>query len=100
MISIKEIRKDPTFIQERLALKSDAVNLDEILKLDEESREYQTQINDLRAERNSASESIGLAKKSGENVNDAIQKMRDLGDHLKKIELKLHDVDFVLNTLN
>ncbi|MBT3518793.1 MAG: serine--tRNA ligase [Candidatus Marinimicrobia bacterium] len=99
MISIKEIRKDPTFIQERLALKSDAVNLDEILKLDEESREYQTQINDLRAERNSASESIGLAKKSGENVNDAIQKMRDLGDHLKKIELKLHDVDFVLNTL-
>lgn len=99
MISIKEIRKDPTFIQERLALKSDAVYLDEILKLDEESREYQTQINDLRAERNSASESIGLAKKSGENVNDAIQKMRDLGDHLKKIELKLHDVDFVLNTL-
>ena len=99
MISIKEIRKDPTFIQERLALKSDAVNLDEILKLDEESREYQTQINDLRAERNSASESIGLAKKSGENVNDAIQKMRNLGDHLKKIELKLHDVDFVLNTL-
>ena len=99
MLSLKEIRKNPDIIKEKLALKSDVVDIESILKLDENSRELQTKINDLRAERNSVSESIGLAKKSGKDASVAIQNMRKLGDYLKEIEIQLNQVDEELNTL-
>ena len=99
MISIKELRQDPESFQTRLKLKGEIIDLKSILDADEKIRAIKTQVNDLRAERNSASESIGLAKKSGEDASEAINKTRDLGDHLKKIESELHQKESSLNSL-
>ena len=63
MISIKELRQDPDSFKDRLALKGEPIDLKSILSADRALRALKTQVNDLRADRNNASEFIGLAKK-------------------------------------
>ena len=97
MISIKDLRKQPELYKKMLALKNDHADVDQLLLLDKTFRRLQTDVNHLRAERNSASESIGLAKKAGQDASDAIKQTRELGDRLKEIENKLHQTDEELN---
>tara|TARA_B100000809_G_C15106010_1_gene518784 strand:+ start:530 stop:1798 length:1269 start_codon:yes stop_codon:yes gene_type:complete len=99
MISLRKLRKTAKSFKEKLALKHDETNVDQILLLDEKTRELKTKSNDLRAERNSASEAIGEAKKAGHDASDAIKKTRELGDHLKELEQALKEVEHQLNSL-
>ena len=97
MISIKDLRKQPELYKKMLALKSDNADVDQLLLLDKTFRKLQTEVDLLRAERNSASEAIGLAKKEGQDASDAIKQTRDLGDRLKEIEDRLHHTGEELN---
>ena len=99
MISIRDLRKRPELFKKLLALKSDDADVDQLLVLDEASRKLQTEVNHLRAKRNSASEAIGLAKKAGKDASDAIKQTRKLGDRLKEIESKFQEIDKKLNDL-
>ena len=99
MISIKKLRKNKDSFLEKLALKQDNTDLDLILSLDEKLRELKTSSSQMRAERNSASEAIGQAKKAGEDATEAINNMRVLGENLKKLENDLHDVSDQMNEL-
>ena len=99
MISIKKLRKNKDSFKEKLALKQDNTDLDLILSLDEKLRELKTSSSQMRAERNSASEAIGQAKKAGEDATEAINNMRVLGENLKKLENDLHDVSDQMNEL-
>ena len=97
MISIKDLRKQPELYKKMLALKSDHADVDQLLLLDKTFRSLQTEVDHLRAERNRASDAIGLAKKAGQNASDAIKQTRELGDRLKEIEDRLHLTDEELN---
>ena len=99
MISIKKLRKNKDSFLEKLALKQDNTDLDLILSLDQKLRELKTSSSQMRAERNSASEAIGQAKKAGEDATEAINNMRVLGENLKKLENDLHDVSDQMNEL-
>ena len=72
MLSLTRIRNNPDLIKAGLEAKNESINLDEILKLDEKNRDNIHQLNELRAERNRASEEIAGAKRAGKNSDDAI----------------------------
>ena len=88
MISVDLIRKQTDLVQEKLTCKGENISLDNLLKLDGEYREHLSKANDLRAERNKASEDIAKAKRVGENANEAISAMRSVGDEIKSLEEK------------
>lgn len=90
MISIKAIRENPINIKERLRSKNDNTDIDYILDLDSKLRNLKTKSNDLRSERNSASQKIATAKSAGKNSTKIINETRILGDHLKKVENELN----------
>jgi seryl-tRNA synthetase len=90
MISIKAIRENPINIKERLRSKNDNTDIDYILDLDSKVRDLKTKSNDLRSERNSASQKIATAKSAGKNSTKIINETRILGDHLKKVENELN----------
>ena len=77
MISIKKLRKNKESFQEKLALKQDNSDMGLILSLDEKLRELKTISSEMRAERNSASEAIGQAKKTGLDAKEICH----IGDH-------------------
>ena len=99
MISLSIIREHPDIVMDGIKKKSSAVTVSEIIDLDEKNRELQHQINEMRAERNRASEAIGISKNQGENADEAIASMRALGDKLKSKESISRKVQTALNAL-
>ena len=86
MLDLRLIRRDPEGVREALARRRAADGLDELLELDRRHRELLPQVEGLRAERNAASDRIGAAKRSGEDADEAIARMRDVAARIKELE--------------
>ena len=88
MLSIDIIRNNPKEVEQGLARKGEKLLISEIIKLDELYRSDLAQANEMRAERNVASDKIARAKKLGENSDKAINAMRKLSQQIKVLEEK------------
>ena len=88
MLSIDIIRNNPKEVEKGLARKGEKLLISEIIKLDESYRSDLAQANEMRAERNVASDKIARAKKLGENSDKAISAMRELSQQIKVLEEK------------
>ncbi len=93
MLSISRIRENPDAVQQAIAAKGEQINLKNLLELDRQHRAIQTEVNDLRAERNRVSEKIAATKRSGGDDKEAIAAMRDVGDKIKALEEKSAGID-------
>ena len=100
MISLKILRNETELCKRLIASKQGEVDLDHVLSLDKKLRQLKTISNEMRAERNSASEAIGKLKKEGEDASDSIKKTRELGDDLKNIETIRSEVGMVFQSFN
>ena len=86
MLSLTRIRNNPDQIKAGLEAKNESIDLDKILKLDEEHRDKIHQLNEMRAERNRSSEAIAEAKRASKDSDDAIAAMRKVSDVIKDLE--------------
>jgi len=98
MISLKKLRNDTEICKKSILSKENDIDIDHILELDKRLRELKTISNEMRAKRNSASESIGELKKAGKDATDSIKKTRELGDELKKLEYDLNHISKTLES--
>ena len=98
MISLKKLRNDTEICKKSILSKENDIDIDYILELDKRLRELKTISNEMRAKRNSASESIGDLKKAGKDATDSIKKTRELGDELKKLEYDLNHISKTLES--
>ena len=89
MISIKKIREKPELIAKKLSSKNDSTDINYLLKIDNELRNLKTKSSELRASRNSASESIAVIKRNGEDPSTAIKQTRTISEELKVVETEL-----------
>ena len=83
MLDPKRIRTDRKYVAKNLARRSVKINLDEVLALDSQRRQLQSQLDDLRSEKNKVSKRIGLAKSKTEAVSESKSRMRALNQDLK-----------------
>ncbi|MCH7763417.1 MAG: serine--tRNA ligase [Candidatus Marinimicrobia bacterium] len=92
MLSLSKIRENTDAIQKRVSLKGEDIDFSSFLKLDEQHRKLLTEINDLRAERNRASEKIANVKRSGGNAAETITAMRKVGEQIKSLETEADEL--------
>ena len=97
MLSLTRIRNNPDQIKSGLEAKNESIDLDKILKLDEEHRDKIHQLNEMRAERNRASEAIAEAKRAGKDSDDAIAAMRKVSDAIKDLEKEVSNLGQTLD---
>ena len=97
MLSLTRIRNNPDQIKAGLEAKNESIDLDKILKLDEVHRDKIHQLNEMRAERNRASEAIAEAKRAGKDSNDAIAAMRKVSDAIKDLEKEVSNLEQTLD---
>lgn len=90
MLDIHFIRENKDIVKEGARKKHVAVDIDELLKLDDERRDLTTQVEALRAEQNKANE--GITNASGDEREGLIAGMRRVKDELGALEEKLKDV--------
>lgn len=94
MLDIKFIRHHQEIVKEGIRKKQLAVDLDKLLKLDEERVGLLVKIEELRAEQNKASREIALKLDK-----DKIFEMKKVKNELKDLELKFGEINQNYKTL-
>jgi seryl-tRNA synthetase len=85
MLDIKFIRENKDLVKQNCIDRRAKVDIDLVLSLDEERRNLLKQAEELRSLRNT--------KSKGKPTDDEIQKMREVGDNIVKIEKELSEVE-------
>ena len=93
MLDIRVIRNDTDRVRAALARREADGLLDEVLALDERRRALQTEVDELRAERNTAAQAIGEAKRAGRDAAAEISAAGELRDRLTALEASLREAD-------
>ncbi|PIR93033.1 serine--tRNA ligase [Candidatus Falkowbacteria bacterium CG10_big_fil_rev_8_21_14_0_10_43_10] len=89
MLDIKFIRENTKLVKEAAKNKNIKVDIGELLKLDEEKREAQTKIDNLRAQRNE----LASAAKGGKPIAKQIAKGKNLKEEIAKLEREIENVN-------
>jgi seryl-tRNA synthetase len=99
VLDLRLIRERPDEVQRALAQKGGAELIPEILAKDVERRRLLKEVEDLKAQRNTASEAIGRAKKAGQDAGAEQARMREVGDRIKALDAELKTVDEAIEAL-
>ena len=96
MLDIKLIRENPDFVRQQMAALQDSnAPVDAALALDEERRSLLTQVEELKARRNSESKRIGEMMRHGQRAEaDQLKEaMTRVGDQIKAFDDRLKSID-------
>jgi len=99
MLDLNLIREHPDLL--RTALKNrqtDSSSVDDILRLDEKRRILLTEVEKLKAERNTVSKEIGKMQDAAQR-EQKIAAMREVGDRISAFDKEVADVEAALNSL-
>ena len=93
MLDIKLIRENPDKINELLKRRNPDLSVDSVIKIDEDRRKIQFELDNLRATRKTESNKIGAMKKDGIDTTELQAQIRKMGDDIKALEEKLTELD-------
>jgi seryl-tRNA synthetase len=99
MLDLKFIRENVELVRKGAEAKGIAINLDELISLDEQRRKLIQEGESLKAKRNEVSAQIGKLKKEGGDASRAIAEMESVKDRIQAIDLELRDVEKKVNEL-
>ncbi len=88
MLDPRLYREEVDKIRLGLERRGAKIDVDVMVHLDTEKRKYNQQLDQLKSERNAASEKIAQMKRSGQDSQVEIEKTRSLGDAIKAIQDK------------
>ncbi len=93
MLDLRFIRENPDLVRKAIESKREKADVDRLLELDAERRSLLTESEQLKHERNVVSQEIARKKKAGENAEDDIQRMRQVGERIKSLDARLQEVE-------
>jgi len=93
MLDAKFIRENTEVVQKAINNKRFKLKVEDFINLDKERRSLLTQIEQLKAEKNQASDQIGKMIKDKKNPKDLIGKMKAVSQKITEIEPKVEDVE-------
>lgn len=93
MLDRKFVRQEPEVVRQAILDKNEKADLDRFLELEAARREQLIRVEELKAERNAASEAIGKAKKAGEDAEAAVVAMRDVNARIKELDSGLATIE-------
>lgn len=100
MLDIKKIRNDFDAVAKKLETRGvKAETLEELRTLDAERRTLIQKSEELKAQRNAASEEIAVAKRNHEDAADKIAAMQKVAGEVKAIDTELTDVEARLTNI-
>jgi seryl-tRNA synthetase len=93
MLDIRFIRENADVVKTAMANRNAEVDVDAVLELDVRRRTLVAEVEELKAERNKVSKSIGQMIKEGGNPEEIKAKVRQMGDRISTMDDELRDVD-------
>lgn len=99
MLDIKFVRDNPETVEQALKNRGSAMSLTEFLNREKERRELLAEVETLKNKRNTVSQEISKKKKAGENADDMIVEMREVGDRISALDGKVKEVEAALGDI-
>jgi seryl-tRNA synthetase len=99
MLDKNFIRENFDFVRERLAARGGAYSLDELMAADAEWKNIIIRSEELRRQRNEASESIGKLKREGQDTSQQQVKVKEISAEIKALEEPIRLAEERLNSL-
>ncbi|VAX37932.1 Seryl-tRNA synthetase [hydrothermal vent metagenome] len=99
MFDIKFIRNNIEAVKKGLTAKKIEADLEKILKLDQEQRNLQGKLDELRSQKNSANDAISKLIKEKKDPKDTIASMKEVAVQISKFEPLAKDLHSQLHTL-
>jgi seryl-tRNA synthetase len=93
MLDLKFVRSNPEMVKEALAKRCADINLDDFLRQEEKRRQILFEAENLKAERNKVSEEVARRKKSGQDAEELILQMREVGQNIKALDDSLNEIE-------
>lgn len=93
MLDLKFVRANPDVVREGIRKKRSDASLDELLALDARRREALLKVENLKAQRNAASQEVARRKRDGSEAEALIQETRALGEEIKALDDELRTLD-------
>jgi seryl-tRNA synthetase len=98
MLDKNFIRENLDFVRERLATRGGVYPLDELMAADAEWKNLILRSEELRRQRNEASEAIGKRKRSGQDTSEEQAKVKAISAEIKTLEESVRLAEERLNT--
>jgi len=93
MLDPKILRENPEKIRKMLHDRGIDFDLDGLIRLDKDRREFIAKTDEFRKKRNQISLDIGQEKKSGQEVTSLLDEMKNVSSDLEKLELSQKKID-------
>ena len=98
MLDAKFVLENLESVQNRLAARGPRISLEEFVRVSREKKAVLKKVEDLRAEKNRASEEISRLKRDGKDTSSLIADMRKVGDEIAGLDEKLKVFEEELKT--
>ncbi|MBW1973024.1 MAG: serine--tRNA ligase [Deltaproteobacteria bacterium] len=99
MLDIKFIRENPDKVKDMLKSRGQELNLDELLSLDKRRRDILREVEELKFQRNKASEKIGQLKREKKDATKEIKEMKAVSERIKKLDAELKDIEIAIHSI-
>jgi len=93
MLDPKFIRANPELLKKAIQDKGEKADIDEFLALDEKRRHIIAEVENLKAERNTASMEIARIKKEKGDASEIISRMKAAGEKIASLDNQLRKLD-------
>ncbi|MFA5146712.1 MAG: serine--tRNA ligase [Candidatus Omnitrophota bacterium] len=93
MLDIKFIRENRDAVKEALKNRNLRIDVDELLRSDEERRKVLVEAEGLKAERNKANDEITALMKAKKNPKEIIAKMKGVSQKIAEFDKKVEEID-------
>jgi seryl-tRNA synthetase len=93
MLDIKFIRENLELVQSSLKNRNSKLELDSLVKLDDERRIVLSRLEELRALRNKANDEIGALLKEKKDAKEKINSMKAISQEISELDTKVKDAD-------
>ncbi len=93
MYSLKFIRDHLDVVRNACEVKFSKVDLDHLIRLDEERRDLIQKSDDMKATRNRVSDAIAQMKKAKEDASSQIQEMKTVSGEIKSLDDRIRELE-------
>jgi len=93
MLDLKFFLENREYVRQKMASRGLHLDLDELIRVAEERKKALKNVEDLRAEKNRASELIARTMREGKDVGSLIADMKKVGEEIDCLEKELKEFD-------
>src|SRR5262245_57280286 len=93
MLDLGFIRDNKDKVRESLKIRAPKLDFDGFLRLDEERRKLQQELDSLRAEKNKANDQVTQLLKEKKDPKEAISSMKAVSQRIGELESKMGEYD-------